>query len=804
MNKKNNSKFTWLSSILAIALFMQLLVPFTIFLGGEKVNAASASIIYHGKVSYGGSTVGDFTIDGVQTFCIEHYRPTPPTGTPNDGGSISKNKKIAAALYWGWGGDKNIFGNDRDRGLVVTSLILSRIYTGEDAGGKSIAGYSTLWEKVQTEDVPDSGVAFSKPIINSSISGNVQKTETNKFVADSSNQVSFTLPSGVSLYNTTTGKNTTGGKVTLKGGESFYLTAPLTYGQNFSTGNLKGNMKDFAPIIYKMVNPSLQTVSKGVWIDPTQTTKFTANFEVRQKQIKVDHKDKFNNELLKTQKSNKNIGTKYSYFPDSSITKGNNTYVPINKTAQTGTLGNKDITLTFFYNLQRTITVKHVDARDNKELKAESYIKSRGEKYSYSPRNDLKKGNYTYRPVSSALQTGTVGSSDITLTFYYDVPLIKTGLEKIQIYTALATEGLPVKINLSKENIYPDSVSDMAKEKIKLNLYQGSTLVASKEYTAKNLPKSLDMEIPAKYLTANTNKPYTLKFEDYNKDAIDIPNDLISLITDGYTSSEKTIEVNSANTSILNYQGIVMTEREVKKDMKVFYESIDVPVEKIKKMRTGYGFFMPLDVTYVNEIGTGSTDFSFSMKVPKDIVDTKYIKYQMNGDVATVPLEQTKNNTITASNQKTSMQKFELQHVNIERITGALFSDTQVQAKDTRIEHEIIDGERKFYVPIWGYIGDYPITVESSKKMGINKVNFKINHNLNVFAHMLAHMDSPTIEQDALLFVPINADDPVFPEDWSEEDKKEYFEWNAEIKKEHSKGTTIKSKIKAATEFIFR
>ncbi|MDA6365844.1 hypothetical protein OSK45_28695, partial [Escherichia coli] len=88
--------------------------------------------------------------------------------------------------------------------------------------------------------------------INSSVSGNVQKTETNKFIADSSNKVSFNLPNEITLHNVTTGKNKTGGTVTLKGGDSFYLTAPLSYGKDFGTGALKGAMKELAPMVVAM------------------------------------------------------------------------------------------------------------------------------------------------------------------------------------------------------------------------------------------------------------------------------------------------------------------------------------------------------------------------------------------------------------------------------------------------------------------------------------------------------------------------------------------------------------------------
>lgn len=74
---------------------------------------------------------------------------------------------------------------------------------------------------------------------------------------------------------------------------------------------------------------------------------------------------------------------------------------------------------------------------------------------------------------------------------------------------------------------------------------------------------------------------------------------------------KKIIKVDSSKQDNLSYRGVVMTEREVGKNMKVYYETLDIPLERIKRMRTGYGFEVPLDLTYINEIGSNDLDFSF-------------------------------------------------------------------------------------------------------------------------------------------------------------------------------------------------
>ncbi|HHR1655834.1 TPA: hypothetical protein ACSYUX_14260 [Listeria monocytogenes] len=199
----------------------------------RALKAGSATVTYKGQVSYGGSTVGHFEIGGEQAFCIEHPKPTPGTNTPNDGGNIYNNAKVAATLYYGITGDKNIFGSDWARGTVLTSLILSEMYLGSYQGGSSIAGYDQLKAKAVAGDYPNEEVKFSKTTLKSFVSGDVQKTETGKFEGDNSNYVVVPLDSKVTMYNVTKGTKSTGGNIRVYGGDSFYLTAPLDYDSDF-------------------------------------------------------------------------------------------------------------------------------------------------------------------------------------------------------------------------------------------------------------------------------------------------------------------------------------------------------------------------------------------------------------------------------------------------------------------------------------------------------------------------------------------------------------------------------------------
>lgn len=728
---------------------------------------------YLGKVKYSYYTVGRFKVNGVCAFCMDHVKPTPPTGSAFDGGSIYNNESIRAILYYGYDGSGNVIGNS-DASLVATTLALDSVMNNTHSQGRNtVPGYSVLMEHAKKQDAPSTTAYFSKSNVDSNVSGNQQVSETITFNADYRNSITLPVNSGTTIV--VDGHSYTSGNVTIKGGQSFYVTAPLDYTNAVVYENINPSLKAFNPMIFLPSNSSLQRLGRKMETDPAPVHRLSINFKARKRNITVLHKDRYDGRLLLQENNTQDIGSSYSYSPKNPLNKDGNIFIPESTNNQTGIMPNQDLTLTFWYNLERNINIQHIDARDGTIIKQETDKKLRGQQYSYSPRNDLQKGSFKYRPISSEVQSGTVGNNDITIKFYYDVPLIQAGLKKIQIYTDLASKGLPVKVELDKKFIYDESVADMAKSKVKLSLYDGNNAIISKDYTAKTLPQKLDMTIPSNNLKKDSKKAYTFKIEGYDKNAVDVIANADSLTTDGYTSSQKTIKVDSSKQNKLDYKGVVMTEREVGKSMNVYYETLDILLEKVKRLRTGYGFKMPLDLNYTNDIGSSNLDFPFAMEVPNKIVDKSYIDYKSKDNVSTVDLERTYINSSTNNSVTTSKQKFELQHVNVEKRTGHLFSDEQVKNKDERIKYELKDGNRKFYLPIWGRIGDYQVNVKNTKEIGVNRFNVELKYDINVYAHMYAHMDSETIPNDAIILEPVNADNPFpngIPKGWSQEDIK--------------------------------
>ncbi|WP_199880497.1 thioester domain-containing protein [Bacillus massiliglaciei] len=766
MSMKRRLRFFLLTLVCVFAL-QNVLYSFN----NHVAQAAGPKVEYLGNVSYSYYTVGKFKVDGEYAFCVDHKKSSPPTGSSYSGGSVYNNESIRAILYYGYGGDGNIVGNG-DAGLVATSLALDSIMNGDYSSGKStVPGYDKLMDHASKKDAPSTSASFSKSEVKTSISGNLQKSETIKFNADEKNSIKVNVPSGVTLH--LGNKSYTNKAVTIKGGQSFYLTAGLDYGKDVSFSNIKPSMGTYQSILFVPSSSSQQRLAQGLVKDPVSLKKLTVDFEVRQKKITVQHIDKHTNKLLSSSSYTRNIGSSYDFSPKNSIVDGENKYLPVDKKSKSGKLGNSNLTLKFYYNLERTITVRHIDARDNRLITSNSYKKLRGETYSYGPKTNLKKGSYTYRPLSKDKKTGTVGANNITLDFYYDVPLIKAGLEKIQVYTAPANKGLPVKVDLSKENIYPASNGDMNDAKLDVSLYQGSTKVDTKTYTAKSLPEKIDFKVPASRLSVNQKRAYTVKLEGYSKDEIDVISNAASITTDGYTSSQKTLNVSDTS---LSFTGVIMTERAVGKNMVVFNETLQANLKKLDKKLTGYGFEYPVDIVYRNDLEQ-KINSKFEIYVPKSLVDS-YLSYPVSNDCYKIRFDET--NQIESKNQKvlTTTKRFELPEVNIEKRTGHLFTSSQVADGDSRIKHEIIDGGRKFYTPIWGDLGTYQLEVKNVEPLGVHKINVSIKQNLDIYAYMYGHMDSKTGKQDAIYLRPINADDPNYPANWTAEDKRRFEEWS--------------------------
>ncbi|MEK4684790.1 thioester domain-containing protein [Bacillus sp. FSL M8-0256] len=734
----------------------------------STLKASSPKVEYLGQARYGDYIVGKFRVNGEIAFCLDHAKVSPPTGTSYGGGNAYKNEQVRAILYYGYGGVENEVGNN-DTGLVATTIALDSVMNNNHSSGRErIPGYKKLMEHAKKKDVPSTSIKFSKEKVQSYLEGNVQKTEKIIFEADKKNSITLNIPKEVTLHYD--GKKFSNKKVKITGGGSFHFTAPLDYGKDIKFEKLKPSLGKYQSILFTASSSKYQRLGSGLLTDPEPNINLSVGFEVRQKKINVQHIDKYSGEVLEKESYTRNIGSTYSFSPKKSIAKGKEKFIPVNTNKKTGTLG-KDVTIKFYYNLERNVTVNYYDNRTGDKIKAtKKYKKVRGEKYS-EKHPTIKDGEYTYRYVKATgdKESGTIGGKNIVINYHYDKPLAKLSFDKLQIYTAQWEKGLPVKVYLSKELNYKSSLKDMTDKKITVALYRGTTKVTSKTYTAKEWPKKNNMTIPAKYLKINDKALYTVKFTGFDKNDFKIDAAASELSTDGYAASEKTIKASSSNGKELSYKGVVMTEK-TPTTGKVYYERLAFPLKKIEKKKTGYGFMREIDLHYENEIG-GSIKPSFDFEVPTRLVDS-YLTYKKSGDRSLVTMEQTK--AINKKQGETSVHDlvYELPHINVERHTGSLFSDEQVESKDKRISYDLVDGGRKFYSPIWAELGNYETKIKS-KPMGVNLIKAEVTEQLELYASMYAHMDSKTINQDEVLLKPVYADNPFpngLPEGWTKKD----------------------------------
>lgn len=105
-----------------ITLFSNLIV--------YAAESETATVTYRGKITYGQSSCGYFSVKNNIAFCCEHDKPTPSTGTEVTITTI-QHPKISKALYYGWGGVEQWSGfKNESHGIVAMSLLIDYYYNG--------------------------------------------------------------------------------------------------------------------------------------------------------------------------------------------------------------------------------------------------------------------------------------------------------------------------------------------------------------------------------------------------------------------------------------------------------------------------------------------------------------------------------------------------------------------------------------------------------------------------------------------------------------------------------------------------
>ena len=243
--------------------------------------------------------------NGQWSYCLESSKKTPSAGNYT-ASVIENNSMVRKPLYYGFGGPAawDVFGPDHDLKTAVcpddsylsnddvkyllTHIFLSGAYSGDwngfseelfnqTFGGSYGTNLMNIYRGIEQLPDPSNGANFStgntaKFTATYDKANSLQKTNTVKFNASSSESVQLPLQNNVTIHIAGTSNTKTGGTATVYGGQSFYLTTPATNPlSNYQSGNLTSSAKGkFCALAISDGNGASQT--HGSWYQETADT----------------------------------------------------------------------------------------------------------------------------------------------------------------------------------------------------------------------------------------------------------------------------------------------------------------------------------------------------------------------------------------------------------------------------------------------------------------------------------------------------------------------------------------------------
>lgn len=409
---------------------------------------------------------------------------------------------------------------------------------------------------------------------------------------------------------------------------------------------------------------------------------------------------------------------------------------------------------------KRLVTERHISEETNEELATSNQWLFDGQSYSYSLRYDFTYQDiYPYSPINDEEKNGVVDGQDVIVEFYYRRPNAEVGFEKIQIYTANAEEGLPINLDFNL-NIINEIWQE---DEVIIRVIEAETeeVLIEDQLTTSELDSGLEWVIPPDTLETNSYSNYIASLESLNTETTLINAEAASIDTNGYTSSEITLEAAARQDDEIEYEGVVMTERVIHEDMEEYYERLYLPLESLDESRSGYGVEINQVVNYRNELEEDVVDLSneFEAVLDSEVVDGDF--YFSNNGETTIDLDYTEE-----IEENSLKRNYVFPEVFVENNTGRIL--------ETRNSSSDLTGGNKIYIPIWiDQLGVYDYRFQNREPLGIHEVNVRIEDDLNIFAYMYAHMDSVTVDKDSILISPVDLTNPFLnglPNGWTNQD----------------------------------
>ena len=257
MKGLNKIKKCWKQLMLVLAMFLSISASTL-----TQANALNATLTWGQEIRYP-SWLGNWStkmcyINGSLAYCLEASKETPPQGqyAPY---VIEHNEALLKVLYYGYGGPGDVFKDDQVTNdttkYLYTHIMASYAYSGDLYGGNDWddleahgVGLKARYDQIQSMPVPTKTFNLTNNNVQAYFEDGVQRTENITLNTSSEVTVSIPLQSGVELYNLTKG-TVSSGTVSINGGDTFYLSAPLQKMEDYSSGELAGNnLTMFAPL----------------------------------------------------------------------------------------------------------------------------------------------------------------------------------------------------------------------------------------------------------------------------------------------------------------------------------------------------------------------------------------------------------------------------------------------------------------------------------------------------------------------------------------------------------------------------
>lgn len=276
-------------------------------MNARRARAASGNVsLVTGREVYYPSNLGNystnyFTVNGRMAYCLESPKETPGTGSYVSH-VLESNPNLQKTLYYGFGGAGDLtdqfmpqFGDDLK--YVFTHIAASYFYCGiEGFEGCTMADLEECgvlgWINYLADQPapPDPYLSLTKTALKASSNGSEQVTGTTKLEGDSRNYITLRVPENVTFHNQNNGSTQTRGNVRISGGTSFYFTAPMSMSGTWSTGEMRGSIRNIWKALVVSTGGSNQDIGSYYEEESGNSVRFSVEWMelAKVKVIKVD------------------------------------------------------------------------------------------------------------------------------------------------------------------------------------------------------------------------------------------------------------------------------------------------------------------------------------------------------------------------------------------------------------------------------------------------------------------------------------------------------------------------------------